>query len=172
MPETVARHACRGLLVLFALTVLANAALAEEQYRIYENERFGTLVHIPPRFTMQDESIFGESAAFGGTDWEGSIHVYAANGDVGDTIADGLARLVEFFRQDGIEITYQATREDWFVLSGIVEDQIVYTRAKIRDDCFPVVFHHVTFEYPRRDKKRWDPIVRNSGSSLDGDCDY
>ena len=50
---------------------------------------------------------------------------------------------------EGVEITYEASGEDWFVLSGKGEDRVVYLRVEAAESCGgDPIFAHLRIGYP------------------------
>jgi hypothetical protein len=106
--------------------------MADERLLTYRNPRFRLTMTYPSSFTLDPGSVpeSGDSARFWTADREATAVVTAMR----NGLADSLANLLREARRDVLEnsggsITYERTRDNWFVISGYMGDRIYYRRT-------------------------------------------
>ncbi|MEH3046965.1 hypothetical protein [Sphingomonas adhaesiva] len=134
------------------------------RWRIYRNQRFGTLAEVP-------DDLFGTARP-------------ADNGDGATWTARGGARLRIFgswnvleetpasydaFLRNGrsgryASVTYKVTRRDLLILSGTHQGMVFYERYAFGDPSGAI--HALVLDYPATARSTFDPIVARLSASL------
>lgn len=151
------------VLLLLIFTLLAAPALADD-WRSYENARFGYAIDVPPGFTWGRPADNGDGRKFrsGATRlavWGGHIvednFESAARGAMGSPAGDGWT------------ITYEAVTPSWASFSGTQGQRVLYQRMIALCDGAYAVFR---LEYSAVEIGRLDPVVNRLVQSLKGGC--
>ncbi|KAA9009904.1 hypothetical protein [Histidinibacterium aquaticum] len=128
-----------------ALCLLPGLAMAEPEP--VEPGRFGVRVEVPEGFEAEPppanadgRSYLGEAGA--------RIAVFGRH-RLSQPLDAYLADRKDALGGEGVEITYEASGEDWFVLSGEGEDRVVYLRVEAAESCGgDPIFAHLRIGYP------------------------
>ena len=149
-----------------AILLLSSSAVVADTVR-YNNVRFGTSAVLPADFYALEAPTNGDGRTFQHPRFRGTISVYGAYNHTGSRLGDYRRFLKTSYLQEGLEITYEAGKKGWFVLSGWDQDQIFYIRV---EGCTGGPLHHMHFQYPGEDKLTWAPIIETFAKTLDGPC--
>ncbi|MCT4657367.1 MAG: hypothetical protein N4A65_16360 [Cohaesibacter sp.] len=149
-------------LLVSSATLLGAGSAAADSLR-YENGRYGTQVLLPMQIRGIASPQNGDGYIFGFEGWEGHISVYAAQ----NFRDNGIAGYRRQMQKNFDDITYEAGKKDWFVLSGRYEHNIYYLRVK---GCEAGPMHHIYFEHPAKEKEFWKSIIEDYAKTLDGPC--
>jgi hypothetical protein len=147
---------------LLATAAGAQEAVVRSQYR---NERWGTILDLPPGFQVaapssepDDRRTFRDAAG-------AEISVFASRSPsaAGKSFAEYRDLVLRLAAEtEAIRITYQAGGRDWFVFSGLRGETIVYVRVINR--CGAA--HHVRIAYPAALKARYEAIDQGIARGL------
>lgn len=158
----------RIALYLFLIPITLCGVSEAMDWRHYQNARFGTSAEVPDGFTLMPPPENGDGQRFEAPDG-GTISIYGAF-----DFTSGLSEYRAFSRQvledNGWRLTYTPSGDNWFVLSGTSNGQILYQRVERPAGCAGDILHHIEFRYPTEDEDIWKPIVTHGARSLDGPC--
>lgn len=155
----VARRAVLGGLIALALP---QAAIAQERWSTYRNDRFGTAIDYPSRFSAGRPPDNNDGLSFSASDGA-AFSVWGSFNALEHDLA-GLEAFVRENREKDERITYRAAGKTWFVLSGTRGDRIVYKRYMISHR--GEVVNGFEISYPAELAKAYDPIVVRMSKSL------
>lgn len=144
------------------LAVLSGQAQAAETYK---NPRFGITTRIPLDFQRAHTSASGDGATF--NDASGAeLDVFGYLMDL-ELEADMVERSYNWTDAGG-EVTYQASGETWYVLSGRTADGAsFYARHVAGETCDgEPVLAAMILTYDAREKPRIDPLIGAMAGSL------
>jgi len=156
-------------LFLPLISIMVCGAANAMDWRHYQNARFGTSADVPASFALAPPPENGDGQRFEASG-AGTISVYGAF-DFTSSFAGYRAFLKQALEDEGWSLTYTPSGENWFVLSGVTDGQILYQRVERPAGCTSDILHHIEFRYPARDEMQWKPIVERGAKSLDGPCD-
>lgn len=150
-------------LLLSILIALASPALAEE-WRSYENARFGYAIDVPPSFEWSREADNGDGRDF--RDGATKLAVWGGNITEGD-FERAVTAARDFVSAEGWGISYEATTPSWASYSGSQAKRILYQRMIALCDGRYAAFR---LEYSAIDIGRLEPVVDRLVQSLKGGC--
>ena len=156
-----------SMLVRFLLFFLCCAAPAvAQEWRHYDNARFGYGIDIPPGFTQGGESDNGDGQAFKVAGSPTALAVWGSNltGEFESDVAD----YMDFVGNEGWGITYQVTTPQWASFSGTRNGQVMYQRMVLL--CDGSSYAAIRAEYPLRDIGDMDGVIEKLVASLRGNC--
>jgi hypothetical protein len=149
----------RTLLALI-LALLATPTLAAD-WGHYVNERFGVEADVPPDFAPGAPPANGDGLGFSTP--TASLSIYGSlivEGDFESTVR----QRIQWNKDDGWAITYEASTPSWASWSGKKGSRILYVRA-IRM-CNGDMYGAFELEYSTADLKAFDPVVERLVRSL------
>lgn len=144
------------------ITLVGTQALADE---VYWNKYLNFTATLPAGFVRTHTTSSGDGATF--SDASGAeIDVYGYEMDL-ELEAD-LVERIYFWTDDGGTITYQASGEDWYVLSGLTGTGAVFYNHQISgEDCDGrPILAVMTLTYDPAEKARIDPLIGPAAASL------
>lgn len=148
-------------IIVAALLLMSGPALADSL--TYTNSRFGTHIELPMEAVPIGAPSNGDGYSFEYRGLTGTISVYGQN-----SISEGgLSWYQKETESLFDDITYSASKEDWFVLSGYDQGKIFYLRV---NGCERGPFHHVYFEFPENEKPQWQPVIEQYANTIGGPC--
>lgn len=127
-------------------------------YVTYTNDRFGFSVDVPESFEPQPPPQNGDGRRFLSPDGTGEIAVFGAN----DATGEGLVGARERTEAAYAEVTYRTTVPDGFIVSGLRDGRIGYTKVVARDGAILTL----DLAYPEADRKRYDDVVARASRSF------
>ena len=155
------------LFTLAAVIVLANVSLtrmaAADDWRTYQNDRYGTTIEYPDIFKPGAPPDNNDGLEFKSADGA-NFSVFASY----NTLELDLAGFREFIvknRDAGAVVTYQAHGDTWFVISGtkganrIFYERHILSHGKEMTEGF-------VMSYPASLKQKYDPIVARMAKSF------
>jgi hypothetical protein len=146
------------LALIFAL--LATPVLAAD-WGHYVNERFGVEADVPPGFEAGAPPANGDGLGFSTP--TATLSIYGSlivEGDFESTARQAM----EWNKDDGWNITYEASTPSWASWSGRKRSRVLYVRA-IRM-CDGGIFGAFELEYSEADLREFDPVVDRLVRSL------
>lgn len=146
--------------LLFSILIaLASPALAEE-WRSYENARFGYAIDVPPGFEWGREADNGDGRSFR----DGATKLAVWGGDIveGD-FEQAVAAARGFASAEGWSISYEATTPSWASYSGSQAKRILYQRMIALCDGQYAAFR---LEYSTIDIGKLEPVVERLVQTL------
>jgi hypothetical protein len=154
---------CKLRLAAMVTAILLTAAAARaDNWRLYQNDRYGTTIDYPPIFTPQPPPDADDGRAFKSADGA-KFSVFASYGG----IDSNLAKFRDFTIKNldpGSTITYQASGTNWFVISGTKGADIFYERHLLSHGGEMTEGFVIT--YPAALKATYDPIVARMAKSF------
>jgi hypothetical protein len=157
-----------AIAVMVWLALIALPAYASD-WRTYKNARFGTSAKVPAHgFTAEPPSLNGDGQTWISQDGQGQILVFGDLIVTVDSTRDYRQEVLDYAREDGVDIVYNVAKKNWFAYSGFLGDDIVYEKVIVTTGCDPMIGNHVYFRYPASQKSRYDEIVRRAAASLGG----
>ncbi|QQP93421.1 hypothetical protein IGS68_32880 (plasmid) [Skermanella sp. TT6] len=105
------------------------AAQQDHRYAAYREPGSGTVLTYPASvFTRADDGT-GRFAKFVSADLRSTFYVVGRENDPGQGIAELSAAAESALAEEKALITYRRRKEDWFVLSGYIGDNIFYRKT-------------------------------------------
>ncbi len=163
-----ARKACCAFALLAALAGAGPAAAQmshapqEHQWATYHNARFGTTADYPADiFTVRDPPpTNSDGRTFHSAHGRARLLIYG----MFNVEEDSPSSYVEKYF-DKPWVTYKRTKWPFFVVSGVRDGEIFYSRCN-----FPIIADGIVdcieLRYPAKDKAAWDGIVTRISGSL------
>lgn len=147
---------------LTASLALFDATARADDWRTYQNDRYGTTIDYPPSFKPlpppdSDDGRKFESAD--GADFSVFASYNASDFDVA-SYRDFILKNLDA----GAVVTYQSSGDDWFVVSGTKGDAIFYRRYLLSHR--KQMTEGLAIEYPAKLKQSYDPIVARMAKSF------
>ena len=136
-------------------------------WSLYVNERFGASADVPATgFVIQKPPPDRGGQSWISADGLAEISIYGSfTNDSGDWHGYRKERARQMIN-NGVDLVHDAGNDEWFVLSGVRDDRIRYTRAIRSPHCQPPVAVHVFLTYPLSEKNQYDRIVTHMARSL------
>lgn len=165
------------LWVVVAMAMLQVPAAMAGKWGTYTNPRFGTKVDVPLNgFVADPPPQNGDGQSWTSNDGRGQISVYGSFIVVADTFPGYRRFMLDSAREDGLDITYSASKRGWFAYSGFQGNDIIYVKVVRSENCSSPVANHIYLQYPKDQRATYNPIVKQmakslSHSSLDVECD-
>lgn len=154
-----------GWLAAVVLCLAAAAPAAAQtapNWRIYQNDRYGTTIDYPGLFKAEPPPDNDDGRRFKSADGA-EFAVFASYGALDFDLAGYQKSILE--RLDpGKAVTYQAHGEDWFVISGTQGDGIFYERYMLSHG--KEMAEGFVMSYPAALKETYDPIVARMAKSF------
>jgi hypothetical protein len=152
-----------GVAVALAVSAsLFGATVRADDWRIYQNDRYGTTIDYPGTFKPLPPPDNDDGRRFKSADGA-HFAVYA--------VFNVMDFNVDTFRDDTVKhldagsvVTYQASGNNWFVISGTKGDDVFYERHRLtyRGE----MAESFVISYPAKLKAIYDPIVARMAKSL------
>ena len=145
-----------GMIFIFIFAFMSQA-YAQMDYKKYCNARFNFCVLYPITFGMGPAPDNNDGREF-----------YDRNGF--SMTASGMYNVLENSLRDEMKsqeeafdtITYQRIKNNWFVLSGYSDKNILYIKTYIVHD----TIYHLYIKYPENRKKEYDTIISKIAKSF------
>lgn len=156
----------RFLSILFLIGASLCSAKAEETLT-YVNPRFGFSLTYPANLTAGPPPANGDGRHFASPDGELSVRAFG-HFLVAESFDEMWASTLENY---GAAVTYKVKRDDWFVVSGVLDGTEFYHKVFVQggNAC------HFIIEYPHARNAVYDPVVEQIAKDfvpfLDGDYD-
>lgn len=146
------------------LSLLFAAPAFADDWKRYENGRFGYGIDVPPTFTWGRESDNGDGRSF--RDGARRLSVWGGNIVEGDF--EGAARAaIGYATDEGWGITYESVAPDWLSYSATQGVRVRYERMVALCDGQYAAFR---LEYPAFDIGAMNPVVERLVETLTGGC--
>lgn len=141
------------------------AAAAQSKYDTYINERFSFSIDYPSDLlTMQPPPTNGDGRAFLSKDGNIELQIWANYNALFHSVEQECAWSLENLKN--VEVTYKKVADSWFVVSGTSNGKIYYQKTLYHKFKNTDVFFTFTLEYPKSQKRRFDPVVRRIENSF------
>ena len=147
-----------GFISIFILLFMSQAH-AQQAYTKYCNARFGFCVEYPVTLGQEPSPINNDGRAF--YDGEGYfMRVFGSHNALEHSLQ---AEMIDEEKKFDV-ITYQTTKNNWYVLSGYKDDDIVYIKTYISND--KRIFYRLNIRYPAKLKEEYNEIVSRASLSF------
>jgi hypothetical protein len=133
-----------------------------DDWRLYQNDRYGTTVEYPPIFKPLPPPDSDDGRRFESAD--GADFAVFASYNAEDFDVAGYRNFVVKNLDAGAVVTYQASGDDWFVISGTKGDSIFYDRYLLTHR--KQMTEGLVINYPAKLKQTYDPIVARMAKSF------
>ena len=139
---------------------------AADDWRLYQNERYGTTIDYPPSFKPLPPPDNNDGRKFESADG-GAFSVFASFNALDYSLVEYRDSILKSL-DAGSVVTYQAQGrtdgDDWFVISGTKGDDIFYEKHRLsyRGE----MTEGFVISYPARLKETYDPIVARMAKSF------
>jgi hypothetical protein len=147
---------------LTASPALFDAAARADDWRLYQNDRYGTTIEYPPSFQPQPPPDNDDGRAFKSADGA-EFSVFASYNAFDFDVAKYRDYVVKNL-DAGAVVTYQAQGGDWFVISGTKGDKVFYQRRLLSHG--KQMTEGFVITYPASLKQTYDPIVARMAKSF------
>jgi hypothetical protein len=144
------------------LTAVVSVVSRADDWRIYQNDRYGTTIDYPPIFTPQPPPDADDGRAFKSADGA-AFSVFASYGGIDSNLAE-LRDFTLKHLDPGSTVTYQASGANWFVISGTKGADIFYERHMLSHG--GEMTEGLVITYPAKLKATYDPIVARMAKSF------
>ncbi|MYL85009.1 hypothetical protein GTA51_18010 [Desulfovibrio aerotolerans] len=127
---------------------------ARDNEECYGNNRFGFDLCFPAGiFTAQPAPENNDGRTFVSRDGRIELLVWGGHNALNRTLAQAFT---EAKQEAGLAVTYQAMKNDWYVVSGYLDGKILYQKTWLRGD----VFYNLRLVYAESAREQADPILR------------
>jgi len=147
--------------VMAVLLSFVSQAGAEEAYAYtkYCNARYGFCVEYPVDFGMEPSPINNDGRVF--YDGEGySMRAYGSQ----NALEHGINDEIKDEKEEFDIVTYKRVKNNWFVLSGYEDEDIVYLKTYMNTD--KSIFYHLRISYPTKFKTKYGRLVSKVSKSF------
>lgn len=133
----------------------------EVTYERYSNDRFNYSVLYPDNVvTPQDSPTNRDGRDFRSPDGRITMQVYGVNNSLSQTLEERYQ--VALQADDNRNITYQALEDNFFVISGYEENDVIYQKTLLDNHNFKTL----EIRYDRSFQPEFDPIVAEIANSF------
>ena len=142
--------------LLFGFVTQVNA---QQSYTKYCNDRYGFCVEYPVNFGIKPAAINNDGRVF--YDTQGyTMRAYGSYNALEHSIKAEMRD-----EEKGFDIiTYRAAKNNWYVLSGYKDDNIVYLKTYMSRN--KEIFYHLYMRYPAKFKTEYNKIVSKVSKSF------
>ncbi len=146
-----------------AALLMAHPAAAQNVWKTYKNERFGTSVEYPAdKFVPQPSSAKGNGKRFVAAD--GGAFTISAINNVFDQNLAALSAATLKDRAPGENVTHRDRGPNWIAVSGTKRRGIFYERHLLSHR--GKIINDFVITYPARLRHVYDPIVKRMSKSF------
>ncbi len=138
---------------------LAAACLAQSPWAHYHNSRYGFELDVPGNLQAREAPANEDGRTF--TDERSELLAWGSNNVTSQSLDQAYREALDAARQDG-PIGYQASGKNWFVVSWVNGESIVYQKTFHGPGCS----QSFRLTYPLGQKSKFDPIVKRVESSF------
>ncbi len=154
------------MIVVFVVSlIVAGQALAQLQWRSYENPRFGYSISYPASlFSAVNNPANTAGVVFKSEDGKAHITVSASINSQNQTPKDYVKWVT---RESGLIdlVTYSKSTKNWAVISGFKGNMVYYEKTIF--SCNNRILNWVTLLYPVSEKSLYDRLVGKVTKSLE-----
>lgn len=147
-----------GSLTIFILSSVSTVN-AQEAYTKYCNARYGFCIKYPVNFGIEPAPTNNDGRAF--YDNEGYfMRAYGSH----NALDHSLKAEMKYEEKAFDVVTYQTIKNNWYVLSGYKDNDIVYIKTYMSPD--KSIFYHLRISYPAKFKTEYNAIVSKASKSF------
>lgn len=134
----------------------------EYDYRTYANARFKYSISYPADLLIpQGEAENGDGQVFREQNGSTELRVYGSYNALNETLRGRFEQLTRKWENG---VTYKVLRQDWFVVSAMVNGRIHYQKTILRGDTFKTF----EIEYDAVRGSTYNPITTHIAKSFQG----
>ncbi len=131
-------------------------------YKTYTNARFGYSISYPANLLKpQGEAENGDGQAFRAGDGRAEMRVWGQHNINNDSLRTVYDQAVSEW---GAGVSYKVMKQDWFVVSALVNGKIHYRKTMLRRG----VLKTFEIEYDESQKATYDPVTARVAKSFVG----
>ena len=154
-------HSVMALTTVCLLVGIVSAAQTPT-YKTYTNARFAYSISYPANLLKpQGEAANGDGQAFRSGDGRAEMRVWGQNNVNNDSLRAVYDQVVSEW---GAGVSYKVMKQDWFVVSALVDGKIHYRKTMLRRD----VFKTFEIEYDESQKATYDAVTARVSKSFVG----
>ena len=154
-------HRVMALTTVCLLVGIVSAAQTPT-YKTYTNARFAYSISYPANLLKpQGEAANGDGQAFRSGDGRAEMRVWGQNNVNNDSLRAVYDQVVSEW---GAGVSYKVMKQDWFVVSALVDGKIHYRKTMLRRD----VFKTFEIEYDESQKATYDAVTARVSKSFVG----
>jgi hypothetical protein len=132
-------------------------------YLTYNNERYDYSIDYPLGVLYpQGEALNGDGQRFLSKDKRGKAFVAAWGNALFHTMKQEMNEDIDPKSNPKRIVTYRILKKNWFVLSGYEDGKIFYEKMLLKHG----FFYDYGIDYPKDQKRLWDPVVRRMARSF------
>lgn len=156
----------RLAIALVFMPITSPSLIAATAYATYHNARFGYSIAYPQTLLLpQGEADNGDGQVFTSLAGDASLRVYGTNFD--KSSPDLYPNIEDAFHEAASEktgkvITYKLLKDNWFVVSGLIDNKIFYQKTVYGKQQTCTLY----LEYPKNQQKTYDAITKHIANSL------
>jgi len=148
-------------LTICVLVVLVSVAQTPS-YKTYTNARFAYSISYPANLLEpQGEAENGDGQAFRARDGRAEMRVWGQHNVNNESLRTAFDKTISEWR-DGV--SYKVIRQDWFVVSALVNGKIHYRKTMLHRG----IFKTFEIEYDKSQKAVYDSVTARIGKSFVG----
>jgi len=154
-----------GLLLLMSFAISATAG--ELKYERYVNVRFAFGISYPSGVLIpQGEADNGDGQEFLSKDGKTIMLAYGYNNPENYTLKSVFRDEVVDRKEDSPRraVMYRVSKKNWFVVSGIDNGKVFYTKVIYKEDKDQFINFRIT--YPNSQREFYDPVVSAISDSM------
>jgi hypothetical protein len=160
----------KKLFLIVLILASGSLSLFAQKYEKYTNPRFFFSIDYPSDLLqMQPPSENGDGRIFVSKDGSVEMRAWANYNAMFRSVQDE-ARATEVDLKN-LKIAYKKVSDSWFVISWFSGNKIHYRKTLYHKFKDTDVFFTFTIEYPKTQKKKFDPIVKRIEASFAFDAD-
>jgi hypothetical protein len=142
------------------LLFLSSSVLAQTAMLHYCNVRFAFCIDYPSHFVVQPAPENGDGRTFKSQDGLVKMLVYGSNNSLLEKLETRFN--AESGSSDARKVTYKLFKPDFFVISGIENNNVFYQKVLFKND----EYNTFLITYPVTKKKIYDPITAKISASF------
>jgi hypothetical protein len=151
-----------AFILVLILVQTASVGAQGPTYKTYANARFHySIAYRADLLEPQGEAQNGDGQAFRAADGRAEMRVWGAHNVARQSLRSAFNNTVNEF---GAQVTYKVMRQDWFVVTALVNGKILYRKTMLRRGIFK------TFEinYVSSQRSTYDPVTARISKSFVG----
>lgn len=147
-----------------AVTVFTLVGIISAQtptYKTYTNARFDYSISYPSLLQPQGEAANADGQAFRASDGRAEMRVWGQHNVNNESLRTVYNQVVSEW---GAGVSYKVIKQDWFVVSALVDGKIHYRKTMLRKG----VLKTFEIEYDESQKATYDPVTARVAKSFMG----
>jgi hypothetical protein len=150
-------------LIAYGTHAASCGASPPETYRSFRDTRLGFDGEYPPS-VFPNSREDGDGLKFASSDDACRFYVTTGENQLSITAKDFEGLSEQYYREKGISVTYHASADRWYVVSGVDRADIFYEKGVVSRDGKSIAV--LLMQYPTSLKRFFDPIVKHMSHSF------